>query len=75
MAPQGWFKACTSCTIKHLLLAEGHLGEAIAKSARDSNHKNAEMYSVLLSDVGKLRKRVEDVYLSEEILVDKEAKK
>lgn len=70
MAEKGWFKYCIACTIKHLLNAEGHLTEAIVKSSRDGKPEDAIMYSRLLNRTSELRKEMEDVYLTKELLIE-----
>jgi hypothetical protein len=90
-----WWPHCVKCTIKHILGAEGHIGEAIDRCAREYRAetllvvthgegmepvtkewpreewlKKIEVYANILNDLAEIRKRLEKIYYTEEILVE-----
>ena len=70
-----WWPWCTRCLVKHILLAEGHLGEAIDRCAREYASSKDRIwlermrkYALVLSELAEQRKKLEEIYFSEEIL-------
>lgn len=67
--PEGepWRPHCVRCAIKHSLLLEGHMEEAIDRAVREG--KNPAKWSKILAAGIENRKLLEDIYFSDETMV------